>query len=61
MNNPEIILNWNERKSKLRQKFSFLTDNDLALDNNKKEQMIVKLQKKLGKTKDELLKIIETL
>ena len=61
MNTPEIISNWNERKGRLRQKFSFLTDNDMALDDNKKEEMIAKLQLKLGKTKDELLKIIEAL
>jgi uncharacterized protein YjbJ (UPF0337 family) len=61
MNSSGIIGSWNERKSKLRQKFNFLSENDLLFEEGKKEEMLVKLQKKLGKTKEELLKIIATL
>ena len=61
MNSNGVIGNWNERKGKLKQKFSFLTDNDLMFEEGKKEEMIGKLQVKLGKTKEELLKIIGTL
>jgi uncharacterized protein YjbJ (UPF0337 family) len=61
MNTLELIENWNERKGKLKQKFRFLTENDLMFEVDKKEEMLAKLQLKLGKTKDEMLRIIETL
>jgi len=57
----EITGNWNERKKKLKQKFAFLTDNDLMFEKGKKEKMIFKLQIKPGMTKDELIKIIAAL
>ena len=50
--------NWNEQKGKLMQKFAILTDNDLMFAKGKKEEMMGKLQIKLGKTKEELYKII---
>ncbi|HLG41197.1 MAG TPA: CsbD family protein [Chitinophagaceae bacterium] len=52
---------WNEQKGKLKQKFALLTDNDLLFETGKKEEMLGKLQIKLGKTKEELHKIIEGL
>jgi uncharacterized protein YjbJ (UPF0337 family) len=61
MNSSGVIGNWKERKGKLKQKFGFLTDNDLMFEEGKKEEMLGKLQKKLGKTKDELIRIIATL
>jgi len=61
MNTTELLGNWNERKSTLRQKFGFLTDNDLMFEDGKKEEMLGALQIKLGKTKEELLRIIGTL
>jgi len=53
--------NWNETKGKLKQKFAILTDNDLMLLNGKKEELLGRLQIKLGKTKEELQKIITSL
>ncbi|MCX6221842.1 MAG: CsbD family protein [Bacteroidia bacterium] len=41
-----------------KQKFAILTDNDLMFEEGKKEEMIGKLQITLGKTKEELHKII---
>jgi uncharacterized protein YjbJ (UPF0337 family) len=61
MNPTEVKGNWNEQKGKLKQKFASLTDNDLMFEEGKKEEMLGKLQIKLGKTKQELHKIIETL
>jgi len=52
---------WNEQKIKLKQKFARLTDNDLFFAESKKDEMISKLQIKLGKTKEELHKIIAAL
>ena len=57
-NTTELKGNWNETKGKLKQKFAMLTDNDLLFAEGKKEEMFGRLQTKLGKTKEELHKII---
>ncbi len=46
------------KKASSRQKFAILTDDDLMFAKGKKEEMLGKLQIKLGKTKEELYKII---
>ncbi len=61
MNTNEIQGNWNETKGKLKQKFAILTDNDLLLVDGKKEELLGRLQLKLGKTKEELQKIIASI
>lgn len=53
--------NWNEKKTKLKAMYDFLTDNDLVYMEGKKEEMMEQLQLKLGKTKDDLHKLIESL
>jgi uncharacterized protein YjbJ (UPF0337 family) len=58
MNTTVVKGNWNEQKGKLKQKFAELTDNDLMFAEGKKEEMIGRLQIKLGKSKEELLKIM---
>ena len=57
----ELNGNWNEQKGKLKQKFAILVDNDLLFAAGKKDEMLGKLQVKLGKTKEELHKIIGSL
>jgi uncharacterized protein YjbJ (UPF0337 family) len=57
-NNIELKGNWNEQKGKLKQKFAILTDNDLLFADGKKDEMIGRLQIKLGKSKEELEKLI---
>ena len=61
MNTTELKGNWNEKKAKLKQKFAVLTDNDLMFEEGRKEEMIAKLQIKLGKTKEELHKILDSI
>jgi uncharacterized protein YjbJ (UPF0337 family) len=61
MNSTELKGNWEEQKGKLKQKFAALTENDLLFTEDKKEEMIGKLQSKLSITKEELLKIIESI
>jgi uncharacterized protein YjbJ (UPF0337 family) len=61
MNTSEVKGNWNEQKGKLKRKFGYLTDNDLMFEEGKKEEMLGRLQIKLGKTKDDLVKLIESL
>jgi uncharacterized protein YjbJ (UPF0337 family) len=57
-NATERTGNWNEIKGKLKQKFSILTDNDLLLVEGKKDELLGRLQKKLGKTKEEIRLLI---
>ena len=61
MNTTEAKGNWNEQKGKLKQKFAMLTDNDLMFLDGKKDEMLGRLQIKLGKTKEQLLDIIAAL
>lgn len=58
MNNLELKGNWNEVKGKLKQKYGQLTDDDLNLAEGKEDELIGRIQKKLGKTKDEIKKEI---
>ena len=50
---------WNEIKGKLKQKYGELSDNDLVYAEGKEDEMLGRLQKRLGKTKDELRSEIE--
>lgn len=61
MNTTELKGNWNEQKGKLKQQFAILTDNDLMFEEGKKDEMFGRLQIKLGKTKEELHKLIQGL
>lgn len=61
MNTTELKGNWNEQKGKLKQKYANLTDDDLLMVEGKKDEMLGRLQVKLGKTKEELHKLIEGL
>lgn len=60
-NVTELKGNWNEQKGKLKQKFAVLTDDDLMFVEGKKDEMLGRLQKKLGKTKEQLHSIISAL
>jgi len=57
-NTIELTGNWNEIKGKLKQKFSFLTDDDLLLVDGKKDELLGRLQVRLGKTKEEIRHLI---
>jgi len=58
MNDLKIKGNWNEKKGKIRQQYGQLTDDDLAYSEGKEEELVGRLQKKLGKSKDEVRKMI---
>lgn len=57
----ELKGNWNETKGKLKQKFAMLTDSDLMFSEGQQEEMLGRLQAKLGKTKAEVQKLISDL
>ena len=53
--------NWNETKGKIKQAYGDLTDDDLKREEGKDDEFIGRMQQKLGKTKDEVIKWIENL
>lgn len=58
MNKLEVKGTWNETAGKLKQQYANLTDDDLLFEKGKEEELLGRLQKKLGKTKEEVQKII---
>jgi len=58
MNKTELKGNRTEQKGKLKQLYAQLTDNDLMYVDGKKDEMLGKLQIKLGKTRKELAELI---
>ena len=52
---------WNETKGKLKQKYAQLTDDDLTFAEGKDDELLGRLQQKLGKSKEALRSEIESL
>jgi uncharacterized protein YjbJ (UPF0337 family) len=52
---------WKELKGKLRRKYNDLTDNDVECREGKYEEMMDGLRSKLGKTRQELVRILNGL
>ena len=52
---------WNELKGKLKQKYGELTDDDLTFAEGKEDELYGRLQKRLGKTKEQIRQELETL
>lgn len=52
---------WNEVKGKAKKEYADLTDDDLLYDEGKDDELLGRLQKKIGKTKEEVKDWIESL
>ena len=61
MNKLQMKGSWNELKGKLKQQYGTLTDDDLMFSEGKEDELLGRLQKKLGKNKDEIRQIIQRL
>ena len=61
MNKLKIKGNWSEVAGKLKQQYANLTDDDVLFIEGKEEEFLGRLQKKLGKTKGEIRKLISKL
>jgi uncharacterized protein YjbJ (UPF0337 family) len=61
MNKLQIKGSWNELKGKLKQQYGNLADDDLVFSEGKEDELLGRLQKKLGKSKDEVRQMIEKL
>jgi uncharacterized protein YjbJ (UPF0337 family) len=58
MNKLQMQGNWNIAKGKLKQSYADLTDDDLAYVEGKEEELSGRIQRRLGKTQEEVKKII---
>ena len=54
MNTLQFKGNWNIIQGKMKQKFAQLTDDDLKYVEGKEEELIGRIQKRTGKTRDEV-------
>ena len=63
MNSSEFKLrgNWNEIKGKIKQQYANLTDDDLKYEEGKDDELVGRIQQKIGKTKDEVIRWIQSL
>jgi uncharacterized protein YjbJ (UPF0337 family) len=59
MNKLQFKGSWSEVKGKLKQKYAQLTDDDLTYAEGKDDELVGKLQKKLGKSAEEVRHILE--
>lgn len=60
MNKLQFKGSWNEIKGKLKQKYAQLTDDDLKYAEGKDDELVGRLQKRLGKTAEEVRHILES-
>jgi uncharacterized protein YjbJ (UPF0337 family) len=62
MNETELNLkgNWNVVKGKLKQAYGDLTDDDLAYTNGKEEELVGRIQKRIGKTASDVRQMINS-
>ena len=61
MNSLQLKGAWNEIKGKLKQQYGDLTDDDLTYVEGKEDELLGRLQQKLGKSKEEVKKLIDDL
>jgi len=58
MNTLEIKGDWNITKGKLKQKWAHLTDDDLQYLEGQQEELIGRIQKRTGETREEVEKAL---
>ena len=58
MDNSRFKGKWNELKGRVKKEWADLTDDDLMYVEGKEDELYGRLQQKVGKTKDEVKKMI---
>lgn len=58
MNTLQVKGDWNIVKGKLKQKYAQLTDDDLRYVEGKEDELVGRIQKRTGKTKEDVEKAI---
>lgn len=53
--------NWNQIKGSLKEQYGELTDNDLAYEEGKEDQLLGTIQKKTGQAKSDIKNFIDSI
>jgi len=61
MDKLQLKGNWNEIKGKAKQEYGMLTDNDLAYEEGKEDELVGRIQEKLGKTREDVINWLNSL
>jgi uncharacterized protein YjbJ (UPF0337 family) len=63
MHSSELKLkgSWNEIRGKIKQQYADLTDDDLKYEEGQEDALIGRLQQKIGKTKEDVIRWIQDL
>ena len=61
MDKLELKGRWNEMKGKIKQQYADLTDDDLAYEEGKDDELIGRMQTKLGKTREDVIDWLKSL
>jgi uncharacterized protein YjbJ (UPF0337 family) len=61
MDKLEIKGNWNKWKGKIKQAYADITDDDIKYEEGKDDEWLGRMQKKTGKTRDDLIKWLKSL
>jgi hypothetical protein len=54
----ELISRWNEVKEKLKRRYNMLTDDDLMFRLGREGELIIRLQRRLGKSRADVMRMI---
>lgn len=61
MDRLELKGKWNEIKGKIKQSRADLTDDDLRYEEGKDDELVGRLQQKLGKTREDVIQWLKSL
>lgn len=61
MDNLELKGKWNLLKGKLKQTYGSLTDDDLRYEEGKEDELLGRLQEKLGKSREEIRDLLRSI
>ncbi len=61
MSDLQLSGKWNELKGKVKQAYADLTDDELKHEEGKDEELLGRLQRKTGKSRDELVSWLKSL
>jgi uncharacterized protein YjbJ (UPF0337 family) len=55
----KVVGNWDEQSKKLKEEFSELTDADLTFENGKEFELLTRIEARLNKKRDAVIKILK--
>lgn len=59
MNTLTLKGDWNVAKGKLKQKYGQLTDDDLAYEKGREDELIGRIQQRVGHTREEVERVVK--